>query len=133
MKKYVDKTNVVGLGVVGIALTAASMFYATGCGGGSSVSGGDTGICNVPLEANLNTQERIGGAVTNVEPFMADDNVTEWTLYNIANELRATPVNTPESTVGLEVEGFIRDIEIVTYNDKRYALLAMGEEGDHRC
>lgn len=67
--------------------------------------------------------------MTNVEPFMADDNVTEWTLYNIANELRVSPVNTPENVIGLEVEGFIRDIEIVTYNDKRYALLAMGEEG----
>ncbi|MFC2057917.1 hypothetical protein ACFLR6_03160, partial [Campylobacterota bacterium] len=78
---------------------------------------------------SLSTQSRIGGAVTNVETFMADDNITEWMLYNIANELRATRVDTPVSTVGLEVEAFIRDIEIVTYNDKRYALLAMGEEG----
>ena len=131
MKEYMNTNNRFSL--VGISLIIASMFYMTGCsgkgGGSGDGGGGDTGICNVPIEASLNTQDRIGGAVTNVEPFMADDNVTEWTLYNIANELRATPVNTPESTVGLEVEGFIRDIEIVTYNAKRYALLAMGEEG----
>jgi hypothetical protein len=128
MKKYVNKKSAVRLTAVGVGLTVASMFYMAGCGGGGG-GGGDTGICNVPIEASLNTQERIGGAVTNVEPFMADDNITEWTLYNIANELRATRIDTPENTIGLEVEGFIRDIEIVTYNEKRYALLAMGEEG----
>lgn len=144
MKKYVNKKNAVRLTAAGVALTVASMFYVTGCSGKSSSDGGgsvdggdgggivvigDTSMCNVPLEASLSTQERIGGAVTNVKPFMADDKVTEWTLYNIANELRATRVDTPESTVGLEVEGFIHDIEIVNYNGKRYALLAMGEEG----
>ena len=137
MKKYVNKKNVVA---VGVALTVASMLYVTGCSGKSgSGEGGDVSgvvddnvtlsLCNIPFEASLSTQERIGGAVTNVKPFMADDKVTEWTLYNIANELRATRVDTPLSTVGLEVEGFIHDIEIVTYNDKRYALLAMGQEG----
>jgi len=128
MKKYVNKKNVVRVVAVGLGLTIASLFPSCSCGGGGGGGGGDTGICDVPLEASLNTQERIGGAVTNVEPFM-DDNIIEWTLYNIANELRATRIDTPESVVGLEVEGFIRDIEIVTYNDKRYALLAMGEEG----
>ena len=144
MKKYVNKKNVVRLTAAGVALTVASMFYVTGCSGksgsgdgdlpgdGGGLPGDDGGIismCDVPLEASLSTQERIGGAVTNVEPFMADDKVSEWTLYNIANELRATRVDTPTSTVGLEVEASIRDIEIVTYNGKRYALLAMGEEG----
>ena len=133
MKKYVNKKNAVRLTAF-IALTALSMFNVTGCGcggGGGDGGGGDgtVSMCDVPLEASLSTQERIGGAVTNVKLFMADDKVTEWTLYNIANELRATRVDTPTSTVGLEVEAFIRDIEIVTYKGKRYALLAMGEEG----
>ncbi len=142
MKKYVNKKNVVRLTAAGVALTVASMFYVTGCSGksgsgdgdlpgdGGGLPGDDGGIismCDVPLEASLSTQSRIGGAVTNVEPFIAND--TEWTLYNIANELRVTRVDTPESTVGLEVEASIRDIDIVTYNGKRYALLAMGEEG----
>jgi hypothetical protein len=130
MKKYLNKRNAVRSAALLLGLTVSAMFPSCSCGGGGGDNGGgDTGICNVPIEASLNTQDRIGGAVTNVEPFMADDNVTEWTLYNIANELRASPVNTPENTIGLEVEGFIHDIEVVTYNDKRYALLAMGEEG----
>jgi hypothetical protein len=113
------------------ACLLGGMIFMTGCSGkgGGGDDGTGTSMCDVPLEASLSTQERIGGAVTNVQLFMGDDNITEWTLYNIANELRATRVDTPESTVGLEVEAFIHDIEIVNYNDKRYALLAMGEEG----
>ena len=133
MKKYLNNRNAVRVGALILALTVSAMFPSCSCGGGGDGGDGgdgvDTGICNVPIEASLNTQDRIGGAVTNVEPFMADENITEWTLYNIANELRASAVNTPENTIGLEVEGFIHDIEIVTYNAKRYALVAMGEEG----
>ncbi|HEY9190332.1 MAG TPA: hypothetical protein VIM88_05650 [Sulfurovum sp.] len=133
MKKYVNRKYALRWTVFGVGLTAASILYITGCGGGGGSGGiatsSTSSMCSVPLEASLNTQERIGGAVTNVKLFMADDNVTEWTLYNIANELRASPVNTPENAIGLEVKAFIRDIEIVTYNSKRYALLAMGEEG----
>jgi len=127
---HLNKKIVVRVATFCLGLTIASLFPSCSCGGGGG-DGGDSGICDVPLEAFLSTQEHIGGAVTNVELIMADDNVTEWTLYNIANVLHATQVDMPESnsTIGVEVEGFIRDIEIVNYNDNRYALLAMGEEG----
>ncbi|GIU00029.1 hypothetical protein TSL6_05350 [Sulfurovum sp. TSL6] len=133
MKKHMNKKNAVRVGVVGIGLTVASMFYTTGCGGGGGGDGGGGGgtssMCSVPLEASLNTQVRIGGATTAVEQFSTDSG--EWTLFNIANELRATKTGTTKYTeYHLEVEGMIRDIEIVKGNDNNsYALLAMGAEG----
>jgi hypothetical protein len=92
-----------------------------------------TSMCAVPQEASLDSQVRIGGATTNAQLFYLDGN--EWTLFNIANELRATQVGMvkgPEYV--FEVESFIHDIEIVNMLDvdnvsRQYALLAMGEEG----
>ena len=111
------------------AMAALTFGLFTGCsGGGGDSTSTSIDPCDVPIEASLNTQERIGGAATNVELFSVDGQ--EWTLFNIANELRATQVNVSKTeTYGFEVEGFIQDIEIVTYDDKRYALLAMGSGG----
>lgn len=129
MKKQLNKKNAVRLTLVGLGLTAVSMLYVTGCGGGGSGDSGTSGLCNVPLEASLsNGQARIGGATTAVELVSIDSE--EWTLFNVANELRATKVGMDESNVSsIPVKGFIRDIEIVTVDGLRYALLAMGDEG----
>jgi len=137
MKKYMNKKNAVNLTAVGIGLTVAGMLYVTGCGGGggsdatTDIPGipGTSSLCSVPLEASLNTQERIGGATTAVELLSTDSG--EWTLFNIANELRATKTGMTKGTEhSFEVEGFIRGIEIVTDNENNsYALLAMGAEG----
>ncbi len=109
-----------------VAISVAAAVYTLGCSG--SGGGSSSTLCNVPLEASLDTQTRIGGATTSLALFSSDG--SEWTLFNIANELRAMKVGASESPVGLEVEGFIRDIELVTREDgSRYALLAMGEEG----
>ncbi len=109
-----------------IAVISTAIFI--GCSG----SGGDSASvdpCDVPIEASLNTPDRIGGAVTNVELLQSDG--AEWTLFNIANELRVTQVDMNKTQAyGIEVEGFIQDIEIVDNVDgKRYALLAMGSSG----
>jgi len=130
MKKYLNKHS--GLGVAGVGLIVSSIFYASGCGGGgggTSSASGTSSMCSVPLEASLNTQVRIGGATTAVEHFTTESG--EWTLFNIANELRATKTGmTKDTEFRLEVEGFIRDIEIVKGDDNNsYALLAMGPEG----
>ncbi len=100
-----------------------------GCSGSG---GGDTtnvDPCDVPIEASLNTQDRIGGAVTNVQ--LVQNDGVEWTFFNIANELRVTQVDMNKTQAyGIEVEGFIQDIEIVDNVDgNRYALLAMGSSG----
>jgi hypothetical protein len=102
--------------------------------GCSSDGGGglaDSSQCDIPFEANLDSYTRIGGASTSVA--LVDENGTNWTLFNVANELRATQVGMAAGIVhSVEVEGYIHDIEVVTYppvGGIRYALLAMGSEG----
>ncbi len=120
-RKYTKKSVTIS---TAIALSVAAAIYSIGCSG----SGGRLDMCHEPIEASLGTMDRIGGATTSVELYSPDGQ--EWALYNIANELRATPVEAAASSVGLEVEGYIHDIEIVNHTDgNRYALLAMGEEG----
>ena len=113
--------------IAAIAVLTFGVFAGcSGSGGGDSAS---IDPCDVPLEASLDTQERIGGAATNVE--LIDYDGAEWTFFNIANELRVTQVDMNKSEAyGIEVEGFIQNIEIVEYTDgNRYALLAMGSSG----
>ncbi len=103
----------------------------TGCsgkGGSGDGTDGSISLCSTPLEASLSDGlDRIGGATTSVA--LVDVADTNWTLYNNANELHAADVSNPLKTAGLEVEGYIHDIETVKYGGKSYALLAMGEEG----
>lgn len=112
------------LNLIGLALVSSMIVYFVGCGG-ETVS---APTCNVPQEAYLNTKTRIGGAVTSVNTFNYDN--SEWTVFNIANELKATQVSSIKSTeYSLEVDGFINDIVVLNQDDKTYALLAMGDEG----
>jgi len=119
--------------IVGFGLAVASVLYMTGCSGkggsGDSTDGdGTISLCSTPLEASLSDgMDRIGGATTSVA--LVDVADSNWTLYNSANELRAADVANPVKTAGLEVEGYIHDIETVEFSGKPYALLAMGEEG----
>lgn len=118
------KTKYSWIGLIAVFSIAIFVGCSGSGGGGSSVD-----PCDVPIEASLNTQDRIGGAVTNVELVQSDG--SEWTFFNIANELRVTQVDMNKTEVyGIEVEGFIQDIEIVDTEDgNRYALLAMGGSG----
>jgi len=119
----------------------ATVLGLTACGGGGG-SGGAASYCDVPLEASLTSADRIGGATTSTVLFTQtvlvneEPQEQEWTLYNVANELRARPVSAaPEDDFyyAIEVAGYIKDIDIVTYPEgdagTRYALLAMGTEG----
>ncbi len=125
MKKIFSKPVKVLTAVSG-GIVVASLLYNTGCSTGSGV--GDSSLCNVPLEASLSSVERIGGATTSVALFSSDG--SEWSLFNTANELHATPVGLTKGVdFKLEVEGYIHNIEIVTVGDKQYALLAMGTDG----
>ncbi|MCO4845418.1 MAG: hypothetical protein KC427_05295 [Sulfurovum sp.] len=136
MRKHINKKNVVRVGLLGVGLTMASMFYVTGCGGGGGGGGGgidpSLSLCSTPIEASLTDgldgQTRIGGATTSVELLNVAD--ANWTLYNTANELHATNIDDSSAAAGvILVDGYIHDIEIVTHMDNTYALLAMGEEG----
>jgi len=125
-RRYGTKKTLTLSAIVGVGLAVLGGSYTIGC----SWNDGDSssGMCNIPLEASLSTMERIGGATSSVALFSSDG--SEWTLFNIANELRAMQVGATASTAGLEVEGYIQDIELVTREDgSRYALLAMGPDG----
>ncbi|MDG6777553.1 hypothetical protein QCB44_02415 [Thiomicrorhabdus sp. zzn3] len=111
-------------------LCKASMVFliAAAVGGCSSGGNGDVEVCNVPQEAFLTTQERIGGAISSIE--ITDKDGTQWAIYNLANELRSTVVgNLKSSEYSVELGGFIRDIALVDFNGTQYAILAMGDEG----
>ena len=116
-----------------VVMILASAIAITACGGGGGGGGGTASLCDDPIEASLASASRIGGATTTALLF--DEGGEEWTLYNVANELRARPVSTaPEdSYYAIEVPGYIKDVDIVTYPEGeggvRYALLAMGSEG----
>lgn len=109
------------------SLLLAAVFGLAACSGG----GGSGSLCDVPLEASLNSATRIGGASTSTRLF--DVAGVEWTLYNVANELRARPVNADPAVPyhAIEVSAYIRDIQIVTNpaDGVRYALLAIGNAG----
>ncbi len=125
-QNYINKRSLILSAVVAMGIIVMASVYIKGCSDSSGFS--TSGTCNFPLEASLDMQERIGGSVTSVALFSSDG--AEWTLFNTANELHAMQVGATESSSGLEVEGFIRDIELVTReNGSRYALLAMGDEG----
>jgi len=146
MRQNLNKKNFKISALLSVALISG-MVYMTGCGGGG---GGSTdginpinpinpiepiepidptaSLCSTPIEASLsNGNIRIGGATTSVALVNVAD--TNWTLYNTANELHISSVDTPLSEAGVEVEGYIHDIETVDYNGVSYALLAMGQEG----
>ena len=122
------------------SILLATLFGLAACSGGGG--GGSSSLCDVPREASLTSADRIGGATTSTLLFTQTVLVNEglqeqeWTLYNVANELRARPVSAaPEDDFyhAIEVAGYIKDIAIVTYPEgdagTRYALLAMGAEG----
>ena len=100
-----------------------------GCNGGDGFFENLT-LCGVDQEAFLNSQSRIGGSSTVVRLLDPND---DWTIYNVANDLRATRVGITESAhYSLSVEGFIQDVDIVEYpanSGVRYALLSMGDKG----
>jgi hypothetical protein len=123
----------------GVMLLATALAV-TACSSGGG-GNGTTSLCDVPLEASLTSADRIGGATTSNLLFTQtvvvneEPQEQEWTLYNVANELRARPVSTnpDDPYYAIEVPGYIKDIDIVTYPEGeggvRYALLAMGSEG----
>lgn len=117
---------------LGSALVAGLFIWAgmslQSCSDGDGFFDGLT-QCNIPIAANLDTQTRIGGASTVVTLERGDD----WTLYNVANELRATQSGLIEAAkYTFPVAGFIQDIDVVEYpadSGTFYALVSMGGSG----
>ncbi len=118
----------------GLILTIGVVIWAglglQGCGDGDGFFK-DLTLCGVNPEAFISSQSRIGGSSTVIT--LLDPATEEWTLYNVANELRATQVGITESAkFSLVVEGFIHDIDVVEYpatSGAHFALLSMGDKG----
>ena len=112
-----------------LSLSLWAVLSLQGCGGGDGFFKNLT-LCGASQEAFLDSQSRIGGSSTVVTLVDPGDN---WTLYNVANELRATRVDVTESAkYTLRVEGFIHDIDVVEYpadSGAHFALLSMGDKG----
>lgn len=89
----------------------------------------DTSNKTVIREAFLSQKvDQIGGATTSVSYF--DDGGTEWSLFNMADRLAATPVQTTAGTVSeIRLDDYIRDILITSYGGTDYALVALGSSG----
>ena len=127
--KHKHKISLSGL-ILGIGILTWAGLGLQSCGGGGSGFISNLTLCNVDEEAFIDTQARIGGSTTNA---VLIDPASDWVLYNVANELRATRVGIAESAnYGLVVDGFIMDIDVVEYpasSGIRYALLSMGDKG----
>ncbi|MFC4258670.1 hypothetical protein ACFOZ5_06425 [Marinobacter lacisalsi] len=108
------------------AILAAGIAAAlTGCSDSSSSAGTPQPI----IEAFLTEQaNQIGGATTAAA--RADIGGTDWAVYNMANRLAITPVQTTAGTVHeIALENFIQDILVIPYNGRTYALAAVRESG----
>ncbi len=124
---FMSKLTFVG-SVLAVSLVFWSGLSLEGCKNGDGFFKNLT-LCDVPQDAALNSQTRIGGSSTVVTLDRADN----WVLYNVANELRATQVGVTESAkYSLPVTGFIQDVDVVEYpvdSGAHYALLSMGDQG----
>ncbi|MEX1366008.1 MAG: hypothetical protein AB1Z98_22970, partial [Nannocystaceae bacterium] len=79
------------------------------------------------MEPALGQGVQIGGASTSTANL--DVGGEPWALYNIGNELLATPLSLSTEVQGVHVSSYIRDIELVEVLGSTYALLAMGSGG----
>ena len=71
---------------------------------------------------------QVGGSTTAVQKFIY--NGTDWSIFNLGSRLCTTPIGTTKGTVhSIYVPGFIQDIDLVTFNEKNYALLSIGDAG----
>ncbi|MCC6738809.1 MAG: hypothetical protein IT452_07160 [Planctomycetia bacterium] len=123
------RTAVVDLRGAEVAADGDFVFSVVADDGGRSVEASvKVGLQSLTMENALAPDIQIGGATTDVIRAMFGDE--EWAIYHVANRLMLTPATAaPEPAVMLPLRGFIRDIELVSYDGGVFALLAMGTEG----
>ena len=86
-------------------------------------------VAPVIQEAYLSEKvAQIGGATTAVARY--DDGSNVWTLFNMADRLAATPVQSTAGSVSeIRLPDYIQDILVVNTAEADYALLALGGSG----
>jgi len=115
-------------GLAAATVPLALIISLAGCGGSSTPSS-DVSAQRI-VEANLNEQvAQIGGATNAVARF-TDGSGQDWALYNMANRLAVTPVQTTKGAVyEVRLPASINDIKVVEFAGVRYALVAVGRAG----
>jgi hypothetical protein len=110
-------------------LTAGLAITLTGCSSSDNDASLGTPQGEAVIEAFLTEKAiQIGGATTAVA--RADMGETDWAVYNMANRLAITPIQTTAAAVHeIELANFIQDILVVTYEGRTYALAAVRESG----
>jgi len=118
------------LGSVVPGIVAAGLLTTlAGCSGSDHDASLGTPEGEAIVEAFLTQKAvQIGGATTATA--RADINGTDWAVYNMANRLAITPIQTTAGAVHeIELESFIQDILVVPYDGRIYALAAVREDG----
>ncbi|SFM77125.1 hypothetical protein [Marinobacter pelagius] len=115
--------------VVPGALAAGLVTTLAGCSGSDHDASLGTPEGEAIVEAFLTEKAvQIGGATTATARANLGD--TDWAVYNMANRLAITPIQTTAGVVHeIELENFIQDILVVPYEGRTYALAAVRESG----
>ncbi|MFY3773378.1 hypothetical protein ACOSZC_04540 [Marinobacter salsuginis] len=110
-------------------LTAGLAVTLTGCGSSDNDASLGTPEGQAIIEAFLTEKAvQIGGATTALA--RADMGETDYAVYNMANRLAITPIQTTAGAVHeIELANFIQDILILPYEGRTYALAAVRESG----
>jgi len=111
------------------ALIFGALSTLAGCTGSDNDASQDVPAGEAIVEAFLSEKAiQIGGATTAVARTEMGD--TDWAVYNMANRLAMTPIQTTAGAVNeIELESFIQDILVVSYDSRTYALAAVRESG----
>lgn len=110
-------------------LAAGLLTTLAGCSGSDNDASLGTPQGEAIVEAFLTEKViQIGGATTAAA--RAEMGETDWAVYNMANRLAITPIQTTAGAVHeIELESFIQDVLVVPYGGRFYALAAVRESG----
>lgn len=113
-----------------VAVDTELVFRLTVTGADQVPSSREVSVYVEPVDMSpvLGANVQIGGSTTAVQKF-AEGGV-EWAVFNIGSRFCLTPIGTSKGAMhSIYVPGAIQDIDLVTFNGNRYALLSAGSEG----
>lgn len=113
-----------------VAVDTELVFRLTVTGADQATSSKDVSVFVEPADMFpvLGPNIQIGGSTVAVQKF-ADGGV-DWAVYNIGSRFCVTPIGAAKGAVhSIYVPGAIQDIDLVSFNDRRYALVSAGTVG----
>jgi hypothetical protein len=127
----VDATSAnADVSLLAVAAETELVFRLSITGADGVVSSKDVAVAALPADLTpfLGANVQIGGSSTVSARFTA--NGASWALFNVGNQLKATPISTVKGAVyTLVLPGMIFDIDVISYNGATYALVADGSAG----